>query len=91
MSDIRMDWETYNKDPNDHQLVDLVVVYGGGFPLKDADGNEVMSGAMRLPTGDIQPAWERIHSPDSSTMSTSLQSRHVSAFNTTAETHKHKL
>lgn len=91
MSDIRMDWETYNKDPNDHQLVDLVVEYGGGFPLKDADGNEVMSGAMRLPTGDIQPAWERIHSPGSSTMSTSLQSRHVSAFNTTAETHKHKL
>ncbi|KAF3703629.1 Deleted in lung and esophageal cancer protein 1 Deleted in lung cancer protein 1 [Channa argus] len=40
--DIRMDWETYNVDQNDRKLVDVVVAYGDAFPVKDADGNEVI-------------------------------------------------
>ncbi|KAM9839708.1 deleted in lung and esophageal cancer protein 1 [Aulostomus maculatus] len=43
--DIRLDWETYNIDQNDRKLVDVLVVYGDAFPLKDADGNELLSGA----------------------------------------------
>uniref|UniRef100_A0A3B4UY15 DLEC1 cilia and flagella associated protein n=1 Tax=Seriola dumerili TaxID=41447 RepID=A0A3B4UY15_SERDU len=75
MSDIRMDWETYNIDQNDRKLVDVVVAYGDAFPVKDADGNELMSGAIRLPDGNIQPAWERTHTPGSDGTSTSLQSK----------------
>lgn len=74
MFDIRMDWETYNIDPNDPKLVDLVVAYGDAFPLKDADGNEVLSGALRIPDGSIQTAWERNESLVSEGTSSSLQS-----------------
>ncbi|KAM8823094.1 deleted in lung and esophageal cancer protein 1 isoform 2-T2 [Spinachia spinachia] len=48
--DIRLDWETYNIDPNDNKLVDLVVAYGDAFPVKDADGNELSSGAFSVQT-----------------------------------------
>lgn len=47
-TDIRVDWETYNIEENDHQLVDVVVTYGDHFPLKDADGNELPSEAFRI-------------------------------------------
>uniref|UniRef100_A0A3Q3AEI5 DLEC1 cilia and flagella associated protein n=1 Tax=Kryptolebias marmoratus TaxID=37003 RepID=A0A3Q3AEI5_KRYMA len=46
--DIRMDWETYNTDQNDRKLVDVLVSYGEHFPLKDADGNELLGGAPGL-------------------------------------------
>ncbi|XP_071341210.1 deleted in lung and esophageal cancer protein 1 [Trachinotus anak] len=75
MFDIRMDWETYNIDENDRKLVDVVVAYGDAFPVKDADGNEVMSGAIRLPDGNIQAAWERTHTPGSEGSSSSFQSK----------------
>ncbi|KAG7317632.1 hypothetical protein KOW79_018667 [Hemibagrus wyckioides] len=42
--DIRLDWLTYNKDPEDKKLIDLVVAYGEPFPLKDVDGNKVVGG-----------------------------------------------
>nr|XP_020458002.1 deleted in lung and esophageal cancer protein 1 isoform X2 [Monopterus albus] len=74
VSDIRMDWETYNIDQNDRKLVDLVVVYGDAFPLKDIDGNEVMSGALRLSDGNIQRTWERNQTPSSEGTTASLQS-----------------
>ncbi|KAM7369872.1 hypothetical protein PAMP_011162 [Pampus punctatissimus] len=74
MFDIRMDWETYNIDQNDRKLVDVLVAYGDAFPVKDADGNEVMSGAMRLSDRNIQTAWERTHSPDSEGTRGSFQS-----------------
>ncbi|XP_037829185.1 deleted in lung and esophageal cancer protein 1 isoform X2 [Kryptolebias marmoratus] len=48
MFDIRMDWETYNTDQNDRKLVDVLVSYGEHFPLKDADGNELLGGAPGL-------------------------------------------
>uniref|UniRef100_A0A3Q3L0I4 DLEC1 cilia and flagella associated protein n=1 Tax=Mastacembelus armatus TaxID=205130 RepID=A0A3Q3L0I4_9TELE len=69
MVDIRMDWETYNIDKNDHKLVDMVVTYGEAFPVKDADGNEVMSGPLRLSDRNIQTTWKT-----SQTLSDSLQS-----------------
>ncbi|GAA6215002.1 deleted in lung and esophageal cancer protein 1 [Lates japonicus] len=75
MFDIRMDWETYNVDQDDRKLVDMVVAYGDAFPVKDADGNEVMSGAIRLSDGSIQTAWERARTPDSEGTSTSPHSK----------------
>ncbi|XP_047468119.1 deleted in lung and esophageal cancer protein 1 isoform X2 [Mugil cephalus] len=74
MFDIRMDWETYNVDPNDRKLVDLVVAYGDAFPPKDADGNEVLSGASRLSDGNIQTSWAKTRTSASERTSTSLQS-----------------
>lgn len=82
-----MDWETYNIDPNDRQLVDVVVRYGDAFPLKDADGNEVLGGALRIPDGNIQTAWERNEIPGSEGSSASLQSIIVSTVNNTNTQH----
>lgn len=91
LPDIRIDWETYNVDPNDHKLVDVVVAYGDAFPVKDADGNKVLSGALRISDGNVQTAWERNQSPSSEGTSASLQSVTVSTFNITAQINKHKL
>ena len=71
-----MDWETYNIDQNDGKLVDVVVAYGEAFPLKDADGNELLSGAVRMSGA----SWERNQSPGSEGTSPSLQSMTVSTF-----------
>ncbi|XP_028289337.1 deleted in lung and esophageal cancer protein 1 [Parambassis ranga] len=71
MFDIRVDWETYNIDRNDRKLLDLVVAFGGAFPLKDADGNEV----VRLPEGNACTSWRNTDTPPSSESShSSLQS-----------------
>ncbi|KAL7374309.1 hypothetical protein ABVT39_026064 [Epinephelus coioides] len=74
MFDIRLDWETYNIDPNDGKLVDVVVAYGDTFPVKDADGDEILSGALRISGGNLQTAWERNETPSSEGTSDSLQS-----------------
>ncbi|XP_070842315.1 deleted in lung and esophageal cancer protein 1 [Chaetodon trifascialis] len=74
MFDIRLDWETYNVDPNDRKLVDVVVAYGDAFPLKDADGNEVLSGALRISDGSVQTGWDRNGTPGSEGTSASYQS-----------------
>ncbi|XP_023122061.2 deleted in lung and esophageal cancer protein 1 [Amphiprion ocellaris] len=74
MFDIRIDWEIYNIDQNDRKLVDLVVTYGDAFPIKDADGNELLSGALRLSDGNIQTVWERGETRGSEGTSSSLQS-----------------
>uniref|UniRef100_A0A7M4E4Z3 DLEC1 cilia and flagella associated protein n=1 Tax=Crocodylus porosus TaxID=8502 RepID=A0A7M4E4Z3_CROPO len=50
--DIRMDWETYNQEPDSEKLVDLLVFYGTPFPLKDIDGNEVESSTSTSETKD---------------------------------------
>lgn len=83
MTDIRLDWETYNVDRNDLKLLDVVVAFGDAFPLKDADGNEVPSGALRLSDGMFQTAWEKTHTATSEGTSASLQSSTVRIFNTT--------
>lgn len=89
LPDIRMDWETYNVEPNDPELADPVVAYGDAFPLKDADGNEVLSGALRIPDGSIQTSWERNESLVSEGTSSSLQSVSVSFH--FQQIHRHKL
>ncbi|XP_053715833.1 deleted in lung and esophageal cancer protein 1 isoform X1 [Synchiropus splendidus] len=49
MFDIRMDWETYNIEDDNKQLVDVLISYGETFPLKDADGNEVIVASSEGP------------------------------------------
>ncbi|XP_039900319.1 deleted in lung and esophageal cancer protein 1 isoform X2 [Simochromis diagramma] len=73
MFDIRLDWETYNVDQNDGKLLDFVVVFGDAFPLKDADGNEVLSSALRLSSFN-ETAWEKTRTTVSEETSASLQS-----------------
>lgn len=85
-TDVRVDWETYNLAQNDRKLVDVLVSYGEHFPLKDADGNEVFSEALRL-FNKIK--WERTHTPVSDGPCSSLQSVTVSLFNIT--THRKRL
>lgn len=79
MTDIRLDWETYNVDQNDCKLLDLVVAFGDAFPLKDADGNEVLSSALRLSSLN-ETAWEKTRTTDSEGTSASLQSSTVSIY-----------
>lgn len=40
--DIRLDWETYELEEREDQLLELLVFYGPPFPLRDQDGNEVL-------------------------------------------------
>lgn len=73
-----MDWETYNLDHGDRKLLDVVVAYGDAFPLKDADGNEVVGGAQALIDQNVQPTWDRGHTPSTEGTSSSLRSKSVS-------------
>ncbi|XP_036595590.1 deleted in lung and esophageal cancer protein 1 [Trichosurus vulpecula] len=41
--DIRIDWETYNPEEREDKLVELLVMYGTPFPLRDAAGVEIDS------------------------------------------------
>ena len=78
--DIRMDWETYNQEMGDNKLVDFMVCYGDAFPLKDADGNEVLGG-RRSSSDSIKPSWGWRHTPYLSETSSSLSSDNVSGWN----------
>lgn len=62
--------------------------YGDAFPLKDADGNEVLRGASRISGGTIQTAGDRNETPDSEGTGASLQSMIVS---TQIHKYKHQL
>uniref|UniRef100_A0A8C9MV17 DLEC1 cilia and flagella associated protein n=1 Tax=Serinus canaria TaxID=9135 RepID=A0A8C9MV17_SERCA len=42
-SDIRLDLEVYNQEPDDEKLVDLLVLFGDPFPPVDMAGNEAAS------------------------------------------------
>nr|XP_015209756.1 PREDICTED: LOW QUALITY PROTEIN: deleted in lung and esophageal cancer protein 1 [Lepisosteus oculatus] len=66
--DIRVDWETFNKEKGDVKLVDLVVSCGEAFPLKDVDGNEVLGGYVG-PSGSRERRrdWDRISSTGETT------------------------
>nr|XP_055038196.1 deleted in lung and esophageal cancer protein 1 isoform X1 [Misgurnus anguillicaudatus] len=55
--DIRMDWVTYNLEAGDSKLIDLLVACGEAFPLKDADGNEVVG----LNPCVMFPSWDESH------------------------------
>ncbi|KAK4827909.1 hypothetical protein QYF61_022332 [Mycteria americana] len=41
--DIRLDWEIYNQEEDDKNLVDLLMFFGDPFPPKDMDENETAS------------------------------------------------
>ncbi|XP_051737688.1 deleted in lung and esophageal cancer protein 1 isoform X2 [Ctenopharyngodon idella] len=59
--DIRLDWVTYNLEVGDSKLIDLLVACGEPFPLKDADGNEVVGGldsSVMFP-----PTWDDNNTP----------------------------
>ncbi|XP_074658571.1 deleted in lung and esophageal cancer protein 1-like isoform X2 [Tubulanus polymorphus] len=58
--DIRLDWQMYNMQADDHQIIDLIVTYGRPFPPIDEDGNEIIPSNTpepekieRAPTGFI--------------------------------------
>lgn len=71
--DIRLDWLTYNKDPEDRKLLDLLVAYGEPFPLKDVDGNEVVGG----PNSHMSflPRLDQNQTPSTEGSSSSLRTR----------------
>ena len=48
---IRIDWETFNVRPRDDQLLDMVVVMGQAFPLRDENGEEIVPEGGRARTG----------------------------------------
>ncbi|XP_067824418.1 deleted in lung and esophageal cancer protein 1 isoform X2 [Heptranchias perlo] len=58
--DIRLDWETYNQEKTDLQLVDLVVSYGQQFPLKDESGNEIIGTSVPPSESDHGIDWDAI-------------------------------
>ena len=66
-ADIRLDWETLNRDRKlECKLLDLIVTYGDLFPLKDEQGNEVMpqGAGERTERGDRQSPSLPVSSPD---------------------------
>ncbi|KAL1006248.1 hypothetical protein UPYG_G00069720 [Umbra pygmaea] len=69
--DIRLDWESFNIDPDDRKLLDVVIFYGDAFPLKDTDGNVVMGGALPSRT---PPTLERSHTQSTARTSSSFRS-----------------
>ncbi len=76
LSDIRMDWVTYNLEVGDSKLIDLLVACGEPFPLKDADGNEVLGGldsSVMFP-----PTWDDSHTPSREGTSSTFMTKSVS-------------
>ncbi|OCT75446.1 deleted in lung and esophageal cancer protein 1 [Xenopus laevis] len=71
--DIRIDWETYNIEQNDSKLLDLVLLYGDPFPLKDIDGNEIVVDDLDPETETSPVNWDMI--PSSARTRSSVLSR----------------
>ncbi|KAM9308186.1 deleted in lung and esophageal cancer protein 1 [Gastrophryne carolinensis] len=73
--DIRIDWEIYNREQNSSKLVDLVLLYGDPFPLKDMDGNDIMDSSSALVENSSSTFdWDKIPSTSGTMSSVSLQS-----------------
>ncbi|KAG9476528.1 hypothetical protein GDO78_003199 [Eleutherodactylus coqui] len=73
--DIRIDWETYNRDPDSSKLLDLLMLFGDPFPLKDINGNEVVDSSLDLPESDDSSVdWDKIPSTCGATSSSSSRS-----------------
>ncbi|XP_078460182.1 deleted in lung and esophageal cancer protein 1-like [Lampetra planeri] len=47
---VRVDWESYNVESQDGRLLDLLLCYGQPFPLRDADGNELLATEAAVPS-----------------------------------------
>ncbi|XP_072179053.1 deleted in lung and esophageal cancer protein 1-like [Diadema setosum] len=43
--EIRVDWQIFNLAEGDHKLVDLQVIYGDPFPIRDPSGKEIIPAA----------------------------------------------
>ncbi|KAE8595383.1 hypothetical protein XENTR_v10015717 [Xenopus tropicalis] len=71
--DIRIDWETYNMEQSDPKLLDLVLLYGDPFPLKDIDGNEIVVDHLDLENETLPVNWDMI--PSSAGTRSSVPSR----------------
>ncbi|XP_077347356.1 deleted in lung and esophageal cancer protein 1 [Lithobates pipiens] len=73
--DIRLDWETYNREEDSSKFVDLVMLYGDPFPLKDMDGNEIVDSSLDTPeSGSSSQDWDKIPSTSESSLSVSQRS-----------------
>ncbi|XP_063777866.1 deleted in lung and esophageal cancer protein 1 isoform X2 [Pseudophryne corroboree] len=73
--DIRIDWETYNRERDSSQLLDLVLLYGEPFPLKDIDGNEIVDSNLDFPESEGSPLnWDKIPSTSWTSSSASFRS-----------------
>ncbi|XP_056375657.1 deleted in lung and esophageal cancer protein 1 isoform X2 [Hyla sarda] len=74
-SDIRIDWETYNREQDTSKLLDLVLLFGDSFPLKDIDGNEIIYSSLDFPDSDNSPVnWNKIPNSSGTTSSSSFRS-----------------
>ncbi|CAJ0920509.1 unnamed protein product, partial [Ranitomeya imitator] len=72
---IRIDWETYNREQETSKLLDLVVLFGDPFPLKDIDGNEIVDSSVDFPESDESPMnWDTIPSTSGTISSSSFRS-----------------
>ncbi|XP_041040695.1 deleted in lung and esophageal cancer protein 1 isoform X2 [Carcharodon carcharias] len=58
--DIRLDWETYNQEKDDLQLVDLIVSYGQQFPLKDESGIEIIGTSIASSESEHSFNWDAV-------------------------------
>ena len=47
ITDIRLDWQVFNMNKSDNQLLDMVVNFGDIFPLLDSQGNQLQPGKQR--------------------------------------------
>ncbi|XP_073437582.1 deleted in lung and esophageal cancer protein 1 isoform X2 [Dendrobates tinctorius] len=73
--DIRIDWETYNREQETSKLLDLVMLFGDPFPLKDIDGNEIVDSSVDFPESDESPMnWDKIPSTSGTISSSSFRS-----------------
>ena len=52
VTDLRLDWRVFNEGVESPKLLDMIVTYGKAFPLKDANGDEVVP---PLPSEKIPP------------------------------------
>uniref|UniRef100_A0A8C5QKX5 DLEC1 cilia and flagella associated protein n=1 Tax=Leptobrachium leishanense TaxID=445787 RepID=A0A8C5QKX5_9ANUR len=71
--DIRIDWETYNKEQDTAQLVDLLLLFGEPFPLKDIDGNEIVTSRSEISESlESVGNWDKIpYTPGSASQASS--------------------
>ncbi|KAM3927972.1 deleted in lung and esophageal cancer protein 1 [Leptodactylus fuscus] len=73
--DIRIDWETYNREQDTSKLLDLLLLFGDPFPLKDIDGNEIVDSSPDFPESGNSPMnWDKIPSNSRTTSSSSFTS-----------------
>ncbi|GCB82565.1 hypothetical protein scyTo_0022357, partial [Scyliorhinus torazame] len=57
---IRLDWETYNQEKEDLQLVDLIISYGQQFPVRDESGNEIIGTSIASSESEHSFDWDAI-------------------------------